>query len=127
MSVTFYLTPGYTSFVGTNEASEWLEDKVNDLDFKKIKEIALEMGCPVKCKETGVTLDQFIKQYDLLDDLTLNFETETKGTSVKSSVVQVASGGGTSREIKEKLRMAVNVYLMIEAAKKKIILDMRSG
>lgn len=103
----YYIETGYCSQVNEKEQNRWLENIVNNLDLEKIKEIAIDLGVNENVAR------EYIERYEKRNDLTIKTEIQNG----KVIVSQLASGGGEERRYKEKMRIAVAIYLLMEAAK----------
>lgn len=127
MIITYCLFPGYASFVSDEKAKKWLKRK--KLDLPEIKGLALEMGCPL-VDDAGVPLDTYIDMYKRKYNNPIkkqeNFRINKSTTfAIKQTSESTCIRGSASRRIQECLRKAACVYLIIEAAKKNINLNLR--
>ncbi len=82
-----------------------------------LKQVALLLGSPKICEECDTTIDDMVACYNDVptSDLTCYVFKETEdglGHTIPRQLVQLASGGGECRDMKEKLRIAMCALIM---------------
>lgn len=116
---SYYITVGYSSFTTEVETSKWLKENYENMDLKEIRKIAIDFG--MYEDEVG----EFLERLSIKDDLSIILK-KNEDTGFYE-IIQLASGGGVYRQLKEKMRKAVAAYFLKRSARDNVNINITTG